>query len=140
MAITPQFTMPQMDAYIKEEFEKMVKQVINRLVTIGKKFVKDARANGEYNNHTYNLRSSIAFAVLYNGNVVKEDYKQVGNGIEGVQKVKDLINSLVPKYSGGFVLLVVTGEDYAASVESRGKDVLTGSSYDAINELTKYFT
>jgi hypothetical protein len=44
---------------------------------------------------------------------------------------------LKSKYLSGYVLIICTGMKYAAAVESKGKDVITGSSLIAKAELNK---
>lgn len=88
---------------------------------------------------TGNLRSSIAYIVLHNGKTITEDYEKTGTGAEGFKKAKALINNLKKKYQNGIALIVVAGENYAAAVESKGFDVITGSSIVAGDELKEAF-
>lgn len=121
----------------EQRINKFEGLITERLIQVGKLFVKNARENGQYGNQTFNLRSSIAFAVIKHGNIIHEDYKKFGNGSEGLQKAKDLIEELAGKKGDGFSLIAVAGMEYASIVESQGKDVITGSSQIAKSELKK---
>jgi len=117
--------------------------IINRLVYVGENAVKVARESGAYNDITGNLRASIGFAVLHNGLTVAEGgFETDGNGSDkatGVRQGRALIDRLAIEYSNGYVLIVVAGMQYAAAVEVRGKDVLTGASIDAKYMLNQLF-
>lgn len=105
-----------------------------RLSRIGEQFVNDARENGSYTDRTGNLRSSIGYVILKNG-------QQIGGGGfkggEGERKGNDVLNGAKARYPVGYVLIVVAGMDYAAAVESKGRDVLSGSAPAATERLKK---
>lgn len=87
---------------------------------------------------TGNLRSSIGYVVLKNG-VVKAGsaFDEIKDGSEGSTKGKERIKKLKAKYKTGYVLIVTAGMGYAAAVEAKGYDVLTGSSFEAKAQLEK---
>ncbi len=107
--------------------------LIQMLCYIGEECVKVARENGSYSDITGNLRSSIGYVVLYDGQVVQESegkmYKgRKGNGAAGVPAAQSLLSKLKAQFPWGLVLIVCAGMKYAAYVESvRGKDVLTSA-------------
>lgn len=138
MGIKPRFSPADIDKYLNEKKARLLKMVIDRLVYIGERFVANARNNGNYMDRTGNLRSSIGYIVLYNGSVIKQNFKTSNKGSDrkrGLSKAMDFAESIAEDYPRGFVLIVVAGMDYAAVVESKGKDVLTGSSITAKQEL-----
>jgi len=137
MDIKAKFSISDLQKALKQEYEKIEKAAISRLTRIGRLFVAAGRANGEYMNHTYNLRSSVAFAISKDGVIILQDYRQYGNGSEGLNKAKALMDDVASSNGTGVALIVVAGEDYAIYVESKGKDVLTGSSQLAKAELRK---
>jgi hypothetical protein len=55
----------------------------------------------------------------------------------GKDLAKKVAEDLAAKYSTGYVLICVAGMDYAASVESKGYDVITSSAITAKDELPK---
>lgn len=128
MGLTPGFTKKDINDYIQKKLKGYRKAIELRLKRTGEEFVKLARENGQYLDQTGNLRSSIGYIVLYNGIVLSEDYKAVNNGSEGVKKAQSFAEKIADQYPEGFVLVCVAGMEYAAAVESKGKDVLTGSS------------
>ena len=107
--------------------------LIEILCYIGEECVKVARENGSYNDITGNLRSSIGYVVLYDGQVVQQSqgktYKgRKGNGAAGVPAAQALLSKLQAKFAWGLVLIVCAGMNYAAYVEAvRHKDVLTSA-------------
>ncbi|WP_231489912.1 hypothetical protein [Pedobacter sp. Leaf170] len=113
--------------------------VVSRFQYIGETFVTNARLKtkkqGGFGNITGNLRSSIGYIILNNGKTVQDNYEVSGTGTKGVQEAKALIRELKSKFNTGYVLIVVAGMNYAAAVESRGLDVITGSSKIAEEDL-----
>jgi hypothetical protein len=136
MGLKPKFTNADIDKMIREKFERIEQAILLRLQRIGEQFVTDARLNGSYNDITGNLRSSIGYVVLKNGEQYSAGgFEQVGTGIEGEKQGNKLLDVMPLFFPTGYVLIVVAGMNYAAAVESKGKDVLTGSSQTAIIEL-----
>lgn len=97
-----------------------------------------------FKDHTGNLRSSIGFVILKNGKVINQNFKISGKGSsgkEGMQKAKAMVARLMERvgieYPKGFVLIVVAGMEYAAAVESKGYDVITGSSLIVEDKLKR---
>ncbi len=92
--------------------------------------------------HTYNLRSSIRYAVIQNARIVIEDaYKGTSAGTRaGHNAIKDLAG----EYADCVALVVVAGMDYAQYVEAvESKDVLASESlrlqqaFDEIKEAVE---
>ena len=50
---------------------------------------------------------------------------------------KHLVNNLATKFSGGYALIVVAGMNYAAYVESMGKNVISSAELLAEQELPR---
>lgn len=109
------------------------KQAMHRaLMRVGEECVNYARIHGGYRDQTGNLRSSIGYAVLDNGKILSEKgFTQVMEGAEGVKSGKEFLNELISKNSSGIVLIVVAGMEYAAAVEARSYDVISGSELQA---------
>jgi len=91
-----------------------------------------------FEDHTGNLRSSIGYAVLLDGEVLDEEYKVVKGGQEGANASRELVRELATEFNKGFVLIGLAGMEYAAAVESKGYDVITGSTPMA-DELLTFF-
>lgn len=91
-----------------------------------------------YIDDTGYLRSSIGYAIYNNGICISQNYEPGTNGegaAGGMEAAKRTANQVAAKYTTGIVAVVVCGADYAAAVESKGYDVLTGSS----KEMQKIF-
>lgn len=134
MGIKARFTKADINRLMKQKVAAIERVILNRLILIGEQFVKNARENHTYLDQTGNLTSSISYIVLNNGKTVSKNLEGTAKGIESA---KSLISELSVRFQTGYVLIVVAGMDYAAAVESRGKDVLTASSIIAKNELKK---
>ncbi len=115
--------------------------IIKILQFAGEQFVKDARdglnisgafPKGDYTDRTVNLRSSIGYFVLNNGQII--DSKIEGTA-EGVAAGRELLNSIPGK--SGYQLIGVAGMDYASYVESRGYNVITSQSDVAIVNIER---
>lgn len=139
--LKPKFSSASFKKDLLLRVERINEAVLNRLIYVGETFVNNARnknrSDGGFGDVTGNLRSSIGYAVLFNGKLVKgSDFNPVSSGAKGSQNGKAYLKSLYKNYKdAGFVLIVVAGMDYAAALESKGKDVITGSSLIAEEEL-----
>lgn len=135
MGLKARFTKADISKYIEQKRENIRSAILNRLELTGFEFVKLARektaAEGGFNDVTGNLRSSIGFAIVDHGSIKLENYEKSNSGSgggNGIQEAKTFIATLSDKFESGYALIVVAGMSYAAAVESRGKDVITGSS------------
>lgn len=167
MGIKPLFSPNDIRARLNAEIEKIEKQAEARLIRIGNKFVRDARSKTDdkaytealqgisksrglakaileadspsFTDRTGNLRSSIGFVLLKDGKVVKSDFEQTLEGSEGKAQAIRYASGEADRFVFGYALIVVAGMEYAAAVESKGYDVISGSSIEATNALNKYF-
>lgn len=143
MGLKPRFSKIDIQKAIEAQKKNIENAIISRLEMVGWEFVKMARektaAQGGFNDQTGNLRSSIGFIVLKNGEPITENFEASLKGTDkqgGIKKGKKYIKELSPEFSNGFALIVVAGMEYAAAVENRlHKDVITGSSLIAETNL-----
>lgn len=134
------FTESDIDNMFRERVAIIERLIIDRLIYVGESFVNAARSSGDYTDQTGNLRSSIGYIIMYDGTVINKNFQQANKGSDkqsGVNEGQKYINELKKLYKKGYVLIVVAGMNYAAAVESKGKDVLTGSSIKAKEQLKK---
>lgn len=89
---------------------------------------------------THYLKASIGFVVYNDGEKIAEhfDAGSGGKGLDGVNKGKQLADRVASEYPRGFVAVIVAGAEYAAYVESKGYDVITGATTEASDLLKKY--
>ena len=91
---------------------------------------RDEPHQPNYIDDTGLLRGSIGFALYNNGVLVTADY-----GGSGAKEAKQTADGVAAQFPDGIVAVIVAGADYAAAVESKGYDVLTGSA----KQLQKIF-
>lgn len=122
-------SMAAIDKKIAKEINRAENEILKKLSFIGENAVNDARANGDYMDNTGNLRSSIGYTILKNGETVRtssfDRVKQEAS--KAKSESTKLLNELRTKFNTGFVLIVVAGMDYAVTVEARGRNVLSSS-------------
>jgi hypothetical protein len=136
MAITARYTQKQFKDVLNGVLVVAEKKIEAGLVEIGVQFVADAKANGQYMNDTGNLRSSIGYIVSKGRKIISSGFNTVQGGNVGKTKGFFLAKSMLKdNKERALRLIVVAGMEYASILESKGRDVLTGSSSKAINDL-----
>lgn len=124
-------------AKLQMERKKLIDFLVMQLSFIGEACVKIARERGDYNDITGNLRSSIGYIVLNDGEVKVQGTSQQyagksGSGAAGVAEGEALLQRLKAKFPWGVVLIVCAGMEYAAFVENvRGRRVLIDAEMEA---------
>lgn len=136
MGLKANFTKADVKRAILVRKQALRRALLSRFELVGWEFVKAAREKtadqGGFNDVTGNLRSSIGFAIVDHAVIVDENYEAANNGQSGgIDEAKSFIRELASNFEDGYALIVVAGMGYAAAVESRGKDVITGSSLEA---------
>jgi hypothetical protein len=109
----------------------------------GEEFVNKARALNTYQDDTGNLRSSIGYVILKDGEIIDMNFKADGpDGETGKLKGMEFAGKIADLYPSGFVLIGVAGMEYARHVEAMNYDVITGSQPESeelkalFNEIT----
>lgn len=119
------------DSMVDEWVEQFIKAAIEAMGRLGMECVNHARRIPKdigFEDHTGNLRSSIGFKLFVDGVSVREDYKLVLNGREGMEKGRALADEVGQRCKTDQIMLVVTaGMEYAIYVESKGRDVITSA-------------
>jgi hypothetical protein len=131
-------TKEQIRKTIADKISSMDAAIISRFKFVGEQFIIDARNSGGYKDQTGNLRNSICYLILRNGVVVSVSSFTSSGGRsagKGATKGKEFILLVAKDYPKGYVLICAAGMEYAAAVESRGKDVITGSSQLAESKI-----
>ena len=123
--LNPLFSMRMINDRYQRHLEDVDRKALETLSFIGESFVNAARSTDTYKDQTSNLRSSIGYAVLKNGQIKKKDLQGTS---KGKTRANDLLSELSHQLKKGWVLIGFAGMEYAASVESLGYDVITGST------------
>lgn len=141
MKLTPTFKVSDIMKDVRVKIENIDEFILNELNYVGLEFVRNARVKADFTDRTGNLRSSIGYMILKNGQIMSEDFEDSAQGTDkstGKQKGFEFA-FLKAEVTTGFVLIVVAGMEYAVYVESKGYDVITGSSLLAENDLRQAF-
>ena len=138
MALTPLFTRADVKAEVDAYFERLLTATIEALRDVGEKFITDARNLRTYKDQTGNLRSSIGYLILARGKIIESVF-DAASSPEGKQIGRAYAEKLARQFrSERLVLIGVAGMDYAVYVESKGFDVITGSSNEAKKLLQRH--
>ncbi|KAA6441468.1 hypothetical protein FEM33_01665 [Dyadobacter flavalbus] len=139
MAIKATFDQNSIAAYIQSKVDKIDQAILNRLKYLGEQLVNHAREFGSYMDQTGNLRNSIGYVILKDGKMVVQNFQKTSQkpGAKGVREGQQLANSLKVEFPKGYALIVVAGMNYAASVESRGRNVLDSAEQLAKTEMPR---
>lgn len=131
---------------IEASLSEMKESIFQRLAFIGEQAVIVARNRGNYKDDTSNLRSSIGYMIVMDGEVVLETApvfagKGSTDGSEGIAQGTALLNKLKSELpSKGAVLVVCAGMQYAWYVENvHHKDVLASAELEAERLVKKMF-
>lgn len=138
MAIKRTTSIKQIMQHMEDEITSYENVLIRRLAYMGEKCVKQAREFGSYKDQTGNLRSSIGYAIVKDGQVVLGGgFTRTKKGSGGVKEGQKVAEDIISQFPRGIVLIVVAGMNYAAYVEAKGYDVLTSSEMLAEREVPK---
>lgn len=139
--LRPLFDKSDIQILFKKLGEKAENVIIQLLQRTGEEFVKTARVSGLYNDQTGNLRSSIGYMVLKDGNILHQDFRLADKGTDkatGKQQAEQLAMDLSKTYNKGFVLIGLAGMKYAVYVEAmENKDVVSGAALSAESFVKK---
>src|SRR5690554_584012 len=122
MALKPRFTDADIDAHALQAYEEAEKALIETLQYVGEGFVREARLftseQGGFGDITGNLRSSIGYFIVKNGEVITEDIQPSKKGTDkrtGMRTAKDYIGKI--KSGNGLFLYGIAGMEYASKLE-----------------------
>ena len=119
--------------YLTAEANAKLQVIANVLCYVGEQCIIEARNGGTYTDQSGNLRSSIGYAVLLNGQVIQSDcVDKIKNGDEGVSEGQKYLQYRIKKASKkGIVLIVTAGMNYAEYVEAKKYIVLSSAELKA---------
>lgn len=125
---------------IERRIQKAEEDAIKTMYRIGEMCVTEARLNGSYTDRTGNLRSSIGYIILKNGQVISENFRESDKGTDkktGLKEGRDFASKIAKKFNKGIVLIVVAGMIYSQYLEAMGKNVITSAELLAKKEAPK---
>lgn len=132
---------------IRKLFDKLGERaefvIMDLLQRTGEEFVKVARLSGQYIDHTGNLRSSIGYVIVKDGEIIGKDFKlsekEGSDKQTGKREGEQLAMDLVKTFTKGYVLIGVAGMKYAVFVEAmENKDVLTRAADKADDFIKRH--
>lgn len=136
MGIKAGFTQNDIRNAIRQQLKNIDEVIFEILQQTGEQFVADARKVDSYMDRTRNLRGSIGYIIIKDGYSKKTNLEGTP---EGKKQATKLLKEVQAEYPSGWALIVVAGMNYAAYVEAKGFDVLTGSSQIASANLKRAF-
>src|SRR5678815_808718 len=97
--------MDAIDKKIAKEINRAENEILKKLSFIGENAVNDARGNGDYLDDTGNLRSSVGYTILKNGETVRtSSFDRVKKEATKAKKESTkLLDELRSKFNTGFV-------------------------------------
>lgn len=142
MTLTANFKLADIQAYINQQAARAEKAIINAYNFAGLEFVRAARLktrdDGGFGDITGNLRSSIGYIILKDGKQLSDNFTPSDFGTDretGLSTGLEYAIEIGQNFHKGFVLICVAGMNYAAAVESKGRDVITGSTLELQTRL-----
>ena len=125
MGLKANFSNSDLSNYHKKIEQDIFNKAIQTYLILGETIITYAKNDVGFMDQTGNLRSSIGYVLFVNGQVYKESYEGKQEGIRaGKDLAKDLTSSL---RRSPIVLVITAGMNYAYQVETRGKNVISGS-------------
>ena len=112
--------------------------IVTMMQYIGEECVRIARDQGTYGDVTGNLRNSIGYVLMRNGDIIIQNFEErvaskvvsAANG-KGILEGQALAAELAKQVGKGYALIVVAGMHYAYYVETKGYDVLDSAERNA---------
>lgn len=130
--LTPMWTEREVERWFNYHIGRAEEKLYKLLQRAGEEFVKIARNKKGFNDDTGNLRSSIGYVIVIDGEIVTEDFEKSEKGTDkatGVNQASRLSQDIAKIYNKGFVLIGVAGMKYAVYVEAmENKDVISSAS------------
>jgi len=129
--MTPLFDQHSLERWFDHFQNRAKERILILLQGAGEKFIDVARRNGSYKDQTGNLRSSIGYVIAKDGKVVAENFTESDKGTDkttGKYKGRRLAEEVSLSHVGGYILVGVAGMEYAAAVEAKGYEVISGAN------------
>lgn len=142
--LVPDFSDADFEKMLNEFIERLIKVLENELNQLGLEMLRDARlktkAQGGYDDQTGNLRSSTFFRLIYEGQVVAEEFEESPRGTDratGLDEGRKYAEKITRENPEGWGIVLGAGMEYASWVEAKGYDVITGATLGSEARLKK---
>ena len=140
--LTPMWSDREVERWFDYFVDRAEERIYKLLQRAGEEFVKIARKKGNCQNHTGNLRSSIGYVIVKDGDILTENYelsdKKGTDKYTGLREAKRLVSELLPLYKNGWVLIGVAAMPYAKYVEAiENLDVISVATEHAEDWIKK---
>lgn len=140
MSLKPLFSNKQTSEWFNHFQDRAEEKMYTLLQAAGERFVKYARESGDYKDQTGNLRSSVGYIILSDGNILTDNFEKSKEGSDrdkGKRQGYHIANEIALSYNKGFVLIGLAGMNYALCVEAKGKDVISFANRETEEWLRK---
>lgn len=118
------------EKHIDNEVAKVRRLIIRNLAYVGESCITVARTKGSYTDRTGNLRSSVGYVIVEDGDIIQMAGFD-GKGSIGKKEGRAFAEELARIYNEGIVLIIVAGMNYASYVAAKGFDVLDSAELQA---------
>jgi hypothetical protein len=142
MGITSNFNMQALRRYAESRKNEFIEATLEACKLACIKMVERAKQTNTYQDQTHKLRSSIGCVLYHNGAEVFNYFESTGGemGSDGIQDGLTYAQNVAEQQGNkAIVAVVVAGAEYAMYVESKGYDVLTGSTRQFSSDLKSEF-
>ncbi|WP_343679995.1 hypothetical protein [Chryseobacterium arthrosphaerae] len=144
MGVRANFNMPGLNQFINDALDAKIQNIIRIMRVVGEDAVNEARSYAKQNDWqdvTGNLRSSIGYVITLNGSIVGENFEKIQGPQPTTKDGKKIGYDLaidIAKALPEIALVIVAGMNYASTVESRGRNVLTSAELKAKLKLNQF--
>lgn len=144
ISIEPDFSEDDIEKIIEEFLNRVVRIIKNELSQIGLEAISEARLKskqqGGFDDQTGNLRSSMYYCLIYNGEIIIEDFEASNKGSDkqsGIESAKKASRDIASEDNEGWGIVIGAAMEYASWVEAKGFDVITGATLSAESKLKR---
>ena len=150
MGIKANFDFKEINRYLDEKAKTLDMLILRNLNYLGMQCVTIAKTLDTYQDQTANLRNSIGYVVVKNGEIMESFFEGTAIGRaqsdESGEKVgKNYAQEIALKIPTGYALIVVAGMNYASYVEDvhglavlqPAKDFAANKAEEILNKLVE---
>lgn len=144
-SIEPEFSGDFIDKLVDSDMKVWFDELLKDWRRAGKKHVDMIRKKTKmhetdkstFGNITWNLRSSIGYLIIFDGEIIEEYFPVAGPGAEGAIIGVDWAREVglqINEYEG-IQMVIAAGMEYAVFVEDKNFDVISFSTLSVLPEI-----